>query len=337
MTWGMRAAPRGKAVLEMRRPTVLVLKDVHQPFVLSHGREANYRFGLVEAMWMLSGSESTKTFVGVNPRMLEFSDDGKTLWGAYGPRIIGQLDHVLSTLRRDPDSRQAVITTWRPQVRSVDAEHQATVRETLAGAGLVDTGRNDYADDEDGTPPWDGSSWRSKDVPCTVAWHFQIRDGRLNLSVFMRSNDVWLGLPYDILSFTTVQRVVASALGVEAGEYVHIADNLHLYEEHFEAAKTVLDEPDIAVPYVGIPEFGDHFFGCSADDIRVTFETAMKLGPAGLDPRVDSSIYRWLNHTGMEPFLRVIGAGPGTPHPLIRRIRAASTGRVILSSKSGRE
>lgn len=192
-------------VKEIVRPTTLILESVDFPFVVSDVRKPNYKFGLLEAAWMIMGSDSATIFEGVNPKMVEYSDDGVTLFGAYGPRLEDQMDGVLESIRRDPNTRQAVITTWIP------FEKTPPLRET-------------------------------KDTPCTVAWHFQHRDGRLNLTVFMRSNDVWMGLPYDILSFTSVQRVVAALLGMVPGTYNHVVSNLHLYEPHFKLAEELANE-----------------------------------------------------------------------------------------------
>lgn len=234
---GEHAAPRGIGVREIIAPTVLTLTDVHNPFMASKVRRANYRFGLAEACWILAGSDEAELIGGFNKQMFQFSDDGKRMWGAYGPRLMGQLAHVISSLKRDPDSRQAIVTTWRPMVAAPDTYPGS--RHLYKAAGMHDP----YADLENNPhPEWDGASWRSKDIPCTIAWHFQLRKDRLHLTVFMRSNDVWLGLPYDLLSFTTVQRVVASILGVEPGEYHHIASNLHLYDSNADGAKKLLHE-----------------------------------------------------------------------------------------------
>lgn len=230
---GAHASPRGIGVIEIRRPVVLVLTNIDRPFLISRARNPYYRFGLVETAWILSGSDSVEPLERFVPRMENFSDDGSTLWGAYGPRLITQLDHVLESLRKDTFTRQAVVTPWRPS----------------EGALIV-----------------------SKDIPCTVALHFQARDGRLDLRVFMRSNDVWTGLPYDVLAFTTIQRVVASAVGMVPGEYIHIADNLHLYDDNLKSALKVLDEP---APLRGEnPTFPDIclFNGDDAKSIAKKFE-----------------------------------------------------------------
>lgn len=268
---GREYAPRGMKVKEVSAPTVLTLVDTLRPFLACPVRRANYRFGLAEAAWMLAGSEDAQLIGKFNRQMLRFSDDGRTLWGAYGPRLMGQMNHVLSSLSRDSDSRQAVVTTWRPQVGYVNASADCMAGvigggRILDAAGIHTESRLAVSEHK---PDWDGQSWRSKDIPCTVAWHFQVRNDRLNLTVFMRSNDVWLGLPYDLVSFTTVQRVIASALGYLPGEYHHVVSNLHLYEQHFEpAAKMVAGTPEYVV---SMEDFGTAFRGMDSDSLRAAF------------------------------------------------------------------
>jgi hypothetical protein len=59
------------------------------------------------------------------------------------------------------------------------------------------------------------------------------------MSVYMRSNDVWLGAAYDFFQFTRVQIAMASVLGIEPGKYAHHVGSLHIYEQHYEAAESL--------------------------------------------------------------------------------------------------
>lgn len=69
----------------------------------------------------------------------------------------------------------------------------------------------------------------TKDEMCTIALQFLIRDGKLNMTGIMRSNDLWTGTPYDIFYFTTLQRYVAYKLNIDMGTYTHFATSLHCY------------------------------------------------------------------------------------------------------------
>lgn len=304
------------ATRELTLPTTLVLERPDRPFFVSKVRKANYRFGMAEACWMLSGSHDAELIGAFNRNMLNYSDDGETMWGAYGPRLMGQLAHVVSAIRRDPDSRQAIAVTWRPMVEPVWANIQYV--QYLHDAGVP------HEDDalRAGHPEWDGASWRSKDVPCTVAWHFQLRDGTLQLTVFMRSNDVWLGLPYDILSFTTVQRVVAAMLGAAVGPYIHVVSNLHIYEQHFDIAGQIVYEEQSAWQPT-LPAF-------ELDGVSSTTpakETVMAVRRM-FSHVIDEHRPNYVNVPGIEPYWAAIRRDPDV-WPDWMRLRSAAGWRGV--------
>jgi thymidylate synthase len=89
---------------------------------------------------------------------------------------------------------------------------------------------------------WERNPRPSKDVPCTSLFQFMIREGKLNMYVTMRSNDIIFGSNYDVPSFAMIQLVVASCLGIEAGQLFHTANSLHLYEMHYEMTDKLLGE-----------------------------------------------------------------------------------------------
>ena len=76
----------------------------------------------------------------------------------------------------------------------------------------------------------------TKDMNCTVYLQFFIRDEKLIMHSHMRSNDLWMGFPYDVFQFTCIQILMAMELDLELGEYVHIADSLHMYKRDFDKA-----------------------------------------------------------------------------------------------------
>lgn len=90
----------------------------------------------------------------------------------------------------------------------------------------------------------------SKDIPCTVAVAFQIRDGLLHCLDFMRSSDQWLGLPYDAFNFSMLSALVCAEYNHLAkpdkplglGTLRLVAASSHLYEQHFAKAQEILDK-----------------------------------------------------------------------------------------------
>jgi len=178
------------------------------PFV--RARDFSLSYLVAEMTWYLSGNDSTKWISRYAPFWRGISDDGVTANSAYGSRIfrqhprIGQIvqwKYVIDELRKDPESRRAVIHIRVP------------------------------AD----------SDTASKDVPCTLSLHFFLREGKLHLHVSMRSSDIVLGLAYDVPAFTVMQEMMANELDVELGEYVHTSNSLHCYSRDEETLRAMAE------------------------------------------------------------------------------------------------
>jgi thymidylate synthase len=161
---------------------------------------------LGELLWYLAASNKLKFIRYYIPRYAEASDDGRTIFGAYGPRLFktknrhNQLNQVIKILKKRPDSRRAVIQLY--DAGDMVGEH--------------------------------------KDVPCTCTMQFMVRGSALHMMVHMRSNDAFIGLPHDIFAFTMIQELVARSLGVEVGQYNHAVGSLHLYDVDDDAARRYL-------------------------------------------------------------------------------------------------
>lgn len=108
---GAPRSPRGQETIELLNYRSLI--DMRRPVVISKARKLSYRFMFTEARWILEGRNDLKTLVKFAPSMKNYSDDGLTLFGAYGPWILAQLPYVVNALIKDQSTRQAVLTIWR--------------------------------------------------------------------------------------------------------------------------------------------------------------------------------------------------------------------------------
>lgn len=113
---GQVTSPRGKKTKELLGFKSMI--DMNQPVVSIKERALGYKFMAAEAAWIMSGDNRVNTIAPFSKAISNFSDDGILFFGAYGPRVRDQLGHVLQALSSDQDSRQAVITIWRPNPRA---------------------------------------------------------------------------------------------------------------------------------------------------------------------------------------------------------------------------
>jgi thymidylate synthase len=98
---------------------------------------------------------------------------------------------------------------------------------------------------------WDASSdglngEKKKNVPCVPLWTANIVGGELNIHFLFRSQDIMLGLPHDVAGFALLQLILAQKLGVKPGFLHYSGSHCHIYENHYEQARTLLtrENPD---------------------------------------------------------------------------------------------
>lgn len=107
---------------------------------------------------------------------------------------------------------------------------------------------------------WRPSPRASKDIPCTVSLQFMIRNFQLHVSVFMRSSDVWLGLPYDIFCFSMIAEFIRLGINapvVSLGKLRITAGSQHLYQQNIREAATVME---LTKGYGVYPNMSSHGF-----------------------------------------------------------------------------
>lgn len=78
--------------------------------------------------------------------------------------------------------------------------------------------------------------------PCTIGLHFYVRNAKLNLTAYMRSNDAYLGLPHDLFCFTMLQELVSLRTNTALGIYTHCVTSMHVYEIHKQKIEDYLNE-----------------------------------------------------------------------------------------------
>lgn len=240
----VESTSRNGPVLKVVGPVTVTFERPRERVLFSRARDANPFLHLYEILWMLAGRNDVAPLTYYAGNFASYSDDDRTLNGAYGRRWrhsdggvipgqpvsmgnpshydVDQLKIIVDHLRQKPDSRRAVLQMWN-------------VEDDLLKVG-------------------DGSPEFSKDVCCNLSVCFSIHDTSnglrytqadfvpeekrgqpigprvLDMTVFNRSNDlVWGLLGSDVVHFSVLQEYVAACLSVEVGTYHHVTNDLHVY------------------------------------------------------------------------------------------------------------
>lgn len=246
------------------------IKDPRQRWVVSRHPAINPAFAIAEVVWIVSGRRDSDFLNYWNPKLPQFAGNGKTYHGAYGYRLrkhfgLDQLQRAYQALANNPDTRQVVLQIWDSS--------------------------SDFPLD-DGTPA-------DPDIPCNVCSFAKIRDGKLEWTQVLRSNDLFLGVPHNFVQFTSLQEILAAWLGIGVGHYRHIADCLHIYVrdlEHVQSSEKLCAEKNIDVMQFTKAESDACFSRIAKRMDRMTnhFLTERKLRSLAKDNDLPLSLQNWL-------------------------------------------
>lgn len=196
---GVPSESRGLKTVRLPGPLMTVYSNPEERVLFGETRDANPFFHLMDALWMLSGSNRVDLPALFLPRIKQYSDDGVSFHGSYGYRLrylngFDQINRACDILAKKPDSRQVVLTIWDPR---------------------LDLGAT------------------TKDVPCNDMVMVDIVDGAVCITVCCRSNDaVWGAYGANAVQFSMLQEYIAARLELRVGYYVQMSNNLHVYDDN---------------------------------------------------------------------------------------------------------
>jgi len=276
---GVRRESRVGDVLVEKEPVTTLYQNPTERVLFWAERDANPFFHFMEGLWMLAGRNDVAWISQFSANIAQFSDDGEIFHGPYGYRWINhfvkevegqeedqklyvpfnQLEAIVKMLKANPNERRCVLQMW-------DAE--------------ADLGRV------------------GKDVPCNTQIYFKIgTDGRLNMTVLNRSNDIiWGAYGANAVHMSMLQEFMAVWVGVPVGRYWQISNDYHAYVEVFEKHKSLIKADDTFSPYA---------------------HGRKGMNPVTPYPMVNGPIEEWISDLMM--FMDV-GPVPGMRDPFFRKV-----------------
>ena len=217
--------------------------DLADGFPAVTTKKLHLRSIIHELLWFLSGD----TNIGY------LRDNGVSIWnewatdtGDLGPvygaqwrswiapdgRRIDQIDQLLQDLRERPDSRRHIVSAWNPAL--LPDETRSPVENAAMGLQAL--------------------------PPCHTMFQFHVASGRLSCQLYQRSADVFLGVPFNIASYSLLTMMVAQVTGYEPGDFIHTFGDVHIYLNHLEQVDTQLGREPHPLPRMKLnPEITDLF------------------------------------------------------------------------------
>ena len=168
-----------------------------------------------------------------------------TKWGELGPVYgyqwrhwpdgqggeIDQITEVVDALKNNPDSRRIIVSAW----------NVADIKE-MAKAGLP---------------------------PCHSLFQFYVVNGKLSCQLYQRSADTFLGVPFNIASYSLLTLMLAQVTGLKPGEFVHTLGDTHLYLNHLEQVDRQLARTPKKLPTMKLNPEITNIFDFTIDDFTL--------------------------------------------------------------------
>lgn len=254
--------------------------DLSKSFPLLTTKKVPFRLIVSELLWFIKGDTRLRTLLAQNnhiwdewpfkaylvanklPMPVVNSEEWKTQMKAFCDRILSddsfekqygdlgpvygkqwrnwigpdgksydQLAAAIQMIRKSPDSRRIIVSAWNP------AEIEA-----MAKAGLP---------------------------PCHCLFQFYVADGKLSCHLYQRSCDTFLGVPFNIASYSLLTIMIAHVTGLTPGEFIWTGGDTHIYLNHLEQVKEQLSRTPKNLPTISIKRQVKELWDFTADDIEL--------------------------------------------------------------------
>jgi len=209
--------------------------DLAQGFPCVTTKKLHMRSIIHELLWFLKG-DTNVAYLRDNGVSIwnEWADDDGNLGPVYGAqwrdwrtpdgRHIDQMSLLLDDLKNRPDSRRHIISAWNPAV--LPDESRSPQENVHAGLQAL--------------------------PPCHMMFQFHVANGKLSCQMYQRSADVFLGVPFNIASYSLLTMMIAQVLDLEPGDFILSLGDAHIYSNHLQQVNTQLSRETFPLPVMQI-------------------------------------------------------------------------------------
>jgi thymidylate synthase len=223
--------------------------DLGEGFPMVTTKKLHLKSIIHELLWFLKGDTNIKYL----------KDNGVNIWNAWadsngnlGPVYgfqwrnwnndgIDQISNLINDLKNNPSSRRHLISAWNPSV-------------------LPDTSKSFETNVANG---------KAALPPCHAFFQFHVINGKLSCQLYQRSADIFLGVPFNIASYSLLTLMIAQVCNLEAGDFIHTFGDAHIYSNHFEQMKLQLAREPRNLPTIKINSEVNNIFDFKFEDFTL--------------------------------------------------------------------
>ena len=223
--------------------------DLSKGFPMLTTKKLHLKSIIYELLWFLNGDTNIKYLNENGVRIWnEWADENGDLGPVYGFQWrnwngdnIDQIKELIDNLKKNPNSRRMLVSAWNPSV-------------------LPDTSKSFNENISEG---------KAALPPCHAFFQFYVNDGKLSCQLYQRSADVFLGVPFNIASYSLFTLMIAQVCGYMPGDFIHTFGDAHIYTNHFDQVKLQLTRSPKQLPTIEINSEITDIFNFSFEDFKL--------------------------------------------------------------------
>jgi thymidylate synthase len=229
--------------------------DLRHGFPLLTTKKVHVKSIIHELLWFLEGRTDNQWLM----------ERGVTIWNEWATaeqcarfgRAAGDLGPVYGHQWRNFGATKLPDGTYAHDGKDQIAWVLAEMRRNPNSRRLIVTGWNPLEADQVALPP------------CHTLFQFYVQDGELSCQLYQRSADIFLGVPFNIASYSLLTLMLAQVVGLKPGEFIHTLGDAHLYRNHFEQVRLQLSREPRAQPQMRLNPAVTDLFAFRFEDFTV--------------------------------------------------------------------
>ncbi len=202
-----------------------------------------------ELLWFLKGDTNIKYLQDNGVKIWDgWADKNGDLGPVYGSQWrnwnndnIDQISNLMEMIKKNPKSRRMIVSAWNPSV-------------------LPDTSISFDENIKNG---------KAALPPCHAFFQFYVANGKLSCQLYQRSADIFLGVPFNIASYSLFTHMVAHVCKLKVGDFIHTFGDAHIYTNHFDQVKLQLSRKPNKLPSLKINRNVKDIFDFRYDDFEI--------------------------------------------------------------------
>ncbi|MFK5984529.1 MAG: thymidylate synthase [Pseudomonadota bacterium] len=223
--------------------------DLKQGFPLLTTKKVHFKSIVNELLWFISGSTNIKD---LDAKIWNewATDEGElgpvygkqwTAWPTKDGKTINQIDYVLNTLKNNPNSRRILFHGWNVE----------------------------YLPDESISPQENAKNGKMALPPCHLLYQFNVQNNNLSLMCTIRSNDLFLGNPFNTAQAALWVYILCQQTGLEPGDLIISIGDAHIYSNHMEQVNSQLSRTPRQLPQLKITRRPDSIYDYKLSDFEL--------------------------------------------------------------------